>query len=184
MDGTLETAYIQIIDCRKLDTKNVNPDAAKKALSKNSKDKNVQTSSVINLKVQFNPSELTFSSGEAAYGNDKASVHYDNGKEPITLSNNPSTSISVGIKLVFDKSIYKNSSVQSEVEGFFALIKNPYVRQIAFYWGTMCYVGVVKRLDAEYVMFDENGNPIRANVNMSIIVNEEYKLKEEKGILG
>jgi len=44
------------------------------------------------------------------------------------------------------------------------------VRQVAFYWGTMCYKGVVRSVDAEYVLFDQEGTPMRATVDFTIDV--------------
>ena len=56
--------------------------------------------------------------------------------------------LSVSMKLVFDRSIYIDSSVQPEIESFLSMIKNPYIRQVTFCWGKMYYKGIIKRTGA------------------------------------
>lgn len=165
----METAYIEVYDCRNLDSAPLSKTTTKSVLSGN------QTAStksqVTTLKVQFNPSSLRFSSGETSAGKEKADVsRNENGQMRTAAAENTSAVVHVAVKLVFDRTIYEDCSVQPEVERFIAIVRNPYVRQVAFYWGTMCYKGVVKSVDAEYVLFNREGDPMRATVDFTIDV--------------
>lgn len=64
-------------------------------------------------------------------------------------------------------------SVRPQVEGFIGALINPYTRKISFYWGKMKYQGVLNYVNAEYTMFSTDGNPIRANVNLGILLVDE-----------
>lgn len=163
----METAYIEVYDCRKFDNGPLSGDITKSALK--GKQSAPSQSGVTTMKVQFNPSSLRFSSGEAGSGKEKADIsHEENGQTRIAAAENSGELVRVGVKLIFDRTIYEDSSVQPEVERFIAIVKNPYVRQVAFYWGTMCYRGVVKSVNAEYVLFDREGTPMRATVDFCI----------------
>lgn len=165
----METAYIEVHDCRNFDNGPLSGAATRNALS------GAQAApageQVTTLKVQFNPASLQFSSGEANAGREKSDVSRDeNGQTRTAPAENTSVVVQVSVKLIFDRTIYVDCSVQPEVERFLAIVKNPYVRQVAFYWGTMCYAGVVKSVDAEYVLFNSEGTPMRATVNFTIDV--------------
>jgi len=67
----------------------------------------------------------------------------------------------------------KDHSVQTEVEGFMAAIRSVYTRRITFYWGRLCYEGVLNRIAARYTMFNVNGQPIRAIVALSLVCADE-----------
>lgn len=64
-------------------------------------------------------------------------------------------------------------SVRPQVEGFIGALINPYTRKIGFYWGKMKYQGILNYVNAEYTMFSTDGNPIRANVNLGILLVDE-----------
>lgn len=165
----METAYIEVYDCRQFDNAPLSGATTKSALT--GKRSAQAKSGVTTMKVQFNPSSLRFSSSEPESGKEKASVaHEENGQTRTVSAENGSELVHVGVKLIFDRTIYEDSSVQPEVERFIAIVRNPYVRQVAFYWGTMCYKGVVKSVNAEYVLFDQEGIPMRATVDFSIDV--------------
>lgn len=63
----------------------------------------------------------------------------------------------------------KKMSVQTEVEGFIAALRNQKTRFITFYWGEICYSGVLRSVGANYTMFNPNGEPVRATVDLSIV---------------
>ncbi len=67
----------------------------------------------------------------------------------------------------------KDNSVQTEVEGFMAALRSVYTRRITFYWGRLCYEGVLNRIAARYTMFNVNGQPIRAVVALSLVCADE-----------
>lgn len=167
----METAYIEVYDCRNFDTAPLSGAAAKNALA--GKKSGQASEDVTRIKVQFNPSSLQFTSGDAASkaeaGKEKADIsRNENGETRTAPAENTSNLVRVKMKLIFDRTIYVDSSVQPEVERFIALVKSPYVRQVAFYWGMMCYKGVVKGVDAEYVLFNEEGIPMRATIDFSL----------------
>lgn len=165
----METAYIQVYDCRETDNAPLSQTTTKRVLSGGQKAP--AKSSVTTLKVQFNPSSLQFTSGETSVSREKADiVHRENGQTRTAQAENASSIVRVSVKLVFDRTVYADCSVQPEVERFIAIIRNPYVRQVAFHWGTMCYRGVVKDVTAEYVLFDQEGTPMRATVDFTIDV--------------
>lgn len=165
----METAYIEVQDCRNFDNAPLSNAATQSALSGTGTAR--AGNQVTTLRVQFNPSSLRFSSGETNAGREKADISRDeNGQTRTAPAENTSAVVHVAVKLIFDRTIYMDCSVQPEVERFLAIVKNPYVRQVAFYWGTMCYRGVVKSVDAEYVLFNEEGTPMRATVDFTIDV--------------
>lgn len=165
----METAYIEVYDCREFDNAPLSGATTKSVLT--GKQSAPAKSGLTTMKVQFNPSSLRFSSGESESGKERADVSYDeNGRTRSASAENTSELVRVGVKLIFDRTIYEDSNVQPEVERFIAIVRNPYVRQVAFYWGTMCYRGVVKRVDAEYVLFNREGIPMRATVDFNIDV--------------
>ena len=70
----------------------------------------------------------------------------------------------------------KETSVQKEVEAFIGAIRNPNTRLISFNWGDMCYEGILSRVNADYTMFNMNGEPCRAFVTIRILcVSDRYK---------
>lgn len=167
----METAYIEVYDCRNFDMAPLTGAATKSALTgKKSGQAKKETTTI---KVQFNPSSLQFTSGDSASkaeaGKEKADIsRNENGETRTVPAENTNNLVRVKMKLIFDRTIYMDSSVQPEVERFIALVKSPYVRQVAFYWGKMCYKGVVKGVDAAYVLFNEEGTPMRATIDFSI----------------
>ena len=65
-------------------------------------------------------------------------------------------------------------SVQMIVESFIAAMRNESTRFICFEWGEFMYEGMLSRVNTAYKMFDINGNPIRAEVELVIyLVDQE-----------
>lgn len=167
--GILETAYLEVIDSRDFSSDTLSTATTKSFLSGLAVKRNDSIRMSNTIKVQFNPAELKFSSGGKNNHKEKADISRNEQGEAQTASaENEETSVHVEIKMVFDRTIYIDSSVQPEIERFLALVKNPYVRQVAFYWGKMCCRGVIKSVDAEYVLFNRLGIPTRANVNFTL----------------
>ncbi|WP_029322090.1 CIS tube protein [Butyrivibrio sp. AE3004] len=105
------------------------------------------------------------------------------------------TRITMNFKVVFDKTpinnmISKNmgvkavkavaglgpGSVQDEVEALHAVARDDNKRLAMFVWGDMIYEGVINSINSEYVMFKENGEPIRANVNIGMLLYGTHDL--------
>lgn len=63
----------------------------------------------------------------------------------------------------------KKKTVQREVEGFIAALRNENTRLITFHWGEICYSGVLRRVGVEYTMFNVTGEPVRASVGLTIM---------------
>ncbi len=75
----------------------------------------------------------------------------------------------------------KDNSVQTEVEGFMAALRSVYTRRITFYWGRLCYEGVLNRIAARYTMFNVNGQPIRAVVALSLVCADKEVSSQSMG---
>jgi hypothetical protein len=170
--GELETAYISVKDYSGTGEGSLSTATTKSVLSKASGGGSVGTVSEDKvIKVQFNPDSLTFSYGGAVKKNEKTSIGSGTEKAPPQAKpEDTAESINISMKLIYDRSIYVDSSVQPEVEQLLAILKKHYVRKITFYWGTMCYSGILKSIDAEYVLFNSTGVPMRAVVNLTMQV--------------
>lgn len=60
-------------------------------------------------------------------------------------------------------------SVQPEVEAFIAAVRDVNLSYISFAWGDLFYAGLLNRISSEYKMFDLQGRPVRAVVNLSLV---------------
>jgi hypothetical protein len=83
------------------------------------------------------------------------------------------TNIGKGIGTAVQKAKGKSYSVQPEVEALTAIVRDNNKRLARFAWGDMAYEGVINSVSAEYVMFNTNGEPCRAFVNISMILYDE-----------
>lgn len=75
-----------------------------------------------------------------------------------------------GINAAITAGTGKTYSVRPQVEGFMGALRNSYTRKVNFYWGKMTYRGEINEISAEYTMFSTDGNPIRANINIGILL--------------
>jgi hypothetical protein len=165
----LETAYLEVFNNMTVSPANVTAWMTSRILNGNHEIRSSGTEESSIFKVQFNPEKLQFSTGTAPKDNKRTSITpNDDGIVPQADVSDQSDAVTVRISLVFDRSIYKVASVKEEVDGFLAMVQNPYVRKVAFHWGNQYYKGVLKDMDAEYVHFNSAGTPTRANVNFSI----------------
>lgn len=169
----LETAYLEIYN----DTKSNADEAAGNVPVSVIKDKLSGASGQWEdegghrtVKVQFNPSTLSFSANDGSVANRKKVSLTQSRQERVETApaDNSDSSIRISFKLVFDRSVYENPDVQPDVERFLSLAKDPFVRKAAFWWGKMSYKGVIKNVEAEYVLFNEHGTPTRAIVSMTL----------------
>ncbi len=64
-------------------------------------------------------------------------------------------------------------SVRQIVEGFLVMVKNHESRRVIFSWGDLMYEGVMNSVSCNYTMFNTSGEPIRAEVNIRILANED-----------
>ena len=59
-------------------------------------------------------------------------------------------------------------SVQGEVEGLIAALRNQYTREITFQWANFSFTGLLKYVSARYTMFSTSGRPVRAQVMLRL----------------
>ncbi len=63
-----------------------------------------------------------------------------------------------------------SGSIQRDVEMFAAMLRNNYTRLVSFYWGDMSYTGILTSASSTYTIFDPNGHPTRANIDLLIML--------------
>lgn len=159
------------------------------------------------FQVKFNPSEITF---QANGGNRVARTNFSPGGRQAMHYVEMKPRIQIRVPLIFDdyertetfmmekfsdptailrtgvtsavsavtKRVY---SVRPQVEGFIGALRNPHTRKLTFYWGNMCYKGVLNELSAEYTMFSIEGRPVRAVVNIGFICSDETEADGNMG---
>jgi hypothetical protein len=59
-------------------------------------------------------------------------------------------------------------SVQTEVEGFIAIMRNPRTQIVTFYWADFSFTGSLINVGAQYTMFSSSGRPVRAKVSIRV----------------
>lgn len=64
----------------------------------------------------------------------------------------------------------KEYTVRPQVEGFLAAIRNEAHRAMIFQWGSLRYMGLLNSVSGRYTMFNTVGNPIRAEVQLSMLM--------------
>ena len=69
----------------------------------------------------------------------------------------------------------KEYTVRPQVEGFLAAIRNEDHRPMIFQWGSLRYIGVLNAVSGRYTMFNTAGNPIRAEVQLSMLMGGAAK---------
>ncbi len=130
--------------------------------------------------------------------NDKGSIEYGPGKTYIDMSVSllfdkvdpqdafledklamSATSVLKGVTkaALVGKGVKKNT-VQPEVEGFIAALRNERTRTITFHWGDFNITGILRNVNAVYTMFNINGQPIRATVDLTMTCADSDLAKE------
>lgn len=126
------------------------------------------------IKVQFNPATLSFSTRDRSWEKKekkrKKTSLIQSGQDEVAtaFADTSDASVNVSFRLIFDRSTDQNADVQPDVENFLSLVRDPYVRRAAFCWGDLSYKGMLKNVEAEYVLFDASGRPVRATVNLTL----------------
>lgn len=95
--------------------------------------------------------------------------------DPLALTRTAVTSI-------VNDGMGKSYSVRPQVEGFIGALHDEKTRKITLCWGKMAYKGILNAVDAEYTMFNMSGNPIRAVVNLRIILVDSTVKDNNMGI--
>lgn len=73
-------------------------------------------------------------------------------------------------------------SVQPVIEGFIGMLRQERTRFVTFCWGSMQYEGVVNSLNTKYTMFSLTGQPIRGEVELSMILVDEEVGPNDMGV--
>lgn len=84
----------------------------------------------------------------------------------------PEAMIRTGVEAAVSAATGRTYSVRPQVEGFIGALRNSGTRKITFHWGNMHYKGQLTYVNAEYNMFSIEGNPIRAVVNMTLLLKD------------
>lgn len=75
----------------------------------------------------------------------------------------------------------KERTVRSQVEGIMAALRSEHKRKVRFIWGNLSYSGFLNTIQAEYTMFNPEGSPVRAEVQIGILCMDA---KLEQGNMG
>lgn len=165
-------------------------------------------SKIKGFKVQFNPSSFSITgSGGVFY----AERDFQNSKRPQDASSEESKpSLSMNVDLVFNKvdpmdaftqekillsnvgnlkgiskrlamGASQGRTVQPEVEALMAVLQHNKMSMINFVWGKMSYVGVLRRVKADYKMFNPKGEPVYATVGLEIILTDPVVSEKASG---
>lgn len=148
-------------------------------------------------KVQFNPDTLVLSA-ESDSAEDRASSTDGDGANSVQYGA-VDANIKLEVTLLFDQVNVQDSfmfekfrldpvnllsgavkgitkgirgeeyTVQREVEGFLAALRNKETREINFCWGDLHYEGTLNSVSSKYTMFNVSGKPVRAEVNLTIL---------------
>lgn len=62
----------------------------------------------------------------------------------------------------------KKWTVQTEVEGLLAALRDEQTRNVTFTWADFTFTGQLSNINAQYTMFSVSGRPIRAKVTLRI----------------
>ena len=73
------------------------------------------------------------------------------------------------VKNIASLAMSNSYTVQPQVEGFLAAVRGIETRRVSFSWSDIYYYGLLNEVDATYTMFDPDGVPIRAKVNLRIV---------------
>lgn len=97
------------------------------------------------------------------------------------LASNAKNGIKAGLKAAGKL----KTTVQPEVEGLIGAMKSTSDNTVEFNWGPLCYRGSLHKVNATYTMFNANGEPIRAYVDVTLILfddSTEGNMKSMKDI--
>jgi len=140
------------------------------------------------FKVQFNPSELGINS--SCFATNRSDTQVKDGQQANVSDAALKPTLDLTVSLIFDDvNVYdafmadkvrglstangiinvglaskKTWTVQTEVEGLLAALRNQYTRNITFQWTNFSFVGQLTNVSAQYTMFSTSGRPIRAKV--------------------
>ena len=199
--GNIESAYITVHDFRGAGDSGLTEVAAiRKALVEGTNGFALENAVNRRFRVQFNPSELQiYSTTEPveklnAQKDEKAEKKDSLVDSPIGARLELSTNLffdhmNVSNSFMMDKPMLPASvsgvtnlvtlgmgdkfTVQTEVEGFIAALRNIYTQTVTFQWADFSFTGTLLHVGAQYTMFSMQGNPVRAKILL--------RIRQEKG---
>lgn len=140
----------------------------------------------IPIRVQYNPSSITFSGLKGFQG-------FDNGHDGTYMDYKRPIETTMGIELIFDTmdiskafmmdktakdvalGVFQNSkSVRPMVELLIGATVFPSTRWVGFAWNKTLFWGELVNVSATYSMFDMEGEPVRAKVAIKIRQDEVH----------
>ena len=129
----------------------------------------------IPIKVQYNPSSITFSGLKGVQGpsHDGTFMDFDRPAETVmgmelyfdTMETNNAFKTAKDVVTGLAK---KKKSVRYIVELLVGATVFPSTRWIGFAWNKMIFWGELVNVSASYIMFDTKGEPVRARVSLQI----------------
>ena len=159
----------------------------------------IKTNNYCAMEVQYNPSSLYFTSQEG-YSYDVSDGGLGGQARQVSTTKAPS-SVTLGCELIFDAMNKDDAfgitdqgitpdhilslgidtavqmrggySVSEHVNAIIACLFSSMTRQVIFYWGGMSFRGELTAVTARYTMFNKDGNPIRAHVQIEIYQKNE-----------
>lgn len=158
--------------------------------------------------VQYNPSSISIHASAGSFPDYRAMG--DSGQKQYTMVEREATTY-MDVQLLFEDINYQDAfmtenlnptagnvvdmigqgirtamddmhSIKAQVEGLIAMLLHEKTRRVVFFWSQMFFHGEVESVDATYTMFNKLGDPIKANVNLTIrqaASGDEYKSDEE-----
>lgn len=94
----------------------------------------------------------------------------------------PSALIAGTIKGIGNGVTGREYTVQTEVEGFLAALRNRNRREIIFSWGDTEYRGILSSVNSTYKMFSVSGKPVHAEVTLEIDCTKDGAGKNSLGV--
>ncbi len=128
--------------------------------------------------VQYNPTQFQYKKGlswkdHEVQGKEAKSLEYQTSK-PASLSmellfdtTNESGTVDVRSKYVNGLLVLTNPTIAAQ-DGQSAEIKKDRPPRVLFVWGSFKMTGAIENVDVTYLMFAENGEPVRAKVTVTM----------------
>lgn len=177
MAEQLAKAYLKFVRCRENQEQISVTENAKNRL--NGKNAAPPPGNGCVFPVQFNPSELQFSTES---GSKKKKNNFQGKGGKISKEDYVSVAIPgihMSVKLVFDGYFEKEGYVQRVTEGLLAAAKESSRGLItSFSWEKFVFTGILENVSAEYTMFDAEGCPVRSNVDFTVSLTDKKKMAE------
>ena len=169
-------------------------DTAKNKMKGAALEAELKAKNFVSMTVQYNPNSIRLMATGGNYYNydgagDKAVAQVSSYEKPSTVHfyttlifedindqdafgyQDLALNIGSGIELFksgFNKATGHTYSVKPQVEALISLLMHRRTQQVIFYWSEMFFHGMLIDVEANYTMFNKQGHPIRAEVQLKI----------------